>query len=92
MGPVLDNNFVGSLLRFKYHRELSTPEYKPMRFRRTKTHSDAQGEPRYSVRLVKSERFDDKVKQITLLNLGTKWEVPQTLWKSVAHRVEELML
>ena len=62
-----------------------------MRFRRTKTHSDAQGEPRYSVRLVKSERFDDKVKQITLLNLGTKWEVPQTLWKSVAHRVEELM-
>ena len=62
-----------------------------MRFRRTKTHHDAHGQPRYSVRLVKSQRHGERVKQITLLNLGTHWSVPQTLWAAVARRVEEIL-
>ena len=74
-----------------YPLELSAHKSKPMRFRRTKAHTDANGQPRYGVRLVKSQRIDGKVKQITLLNLGTKWDVPQTLWGSIAQRVEELI-
>ena len=60
-----------------------------MHFKRTRTYTDTQGQPRYSVRLVKNQRVGDRVKQTTLLNLGTHWSVPQTLWAAVARRVEE---
>ena len=62
-----------------------------MHFKRTKTHTDARGQPRTSVRLVKNQRVGDKVQQTTLLNLGTHWAVSQALWKAVARRVEEIL-
>ena len=62
-----------------------------MHFKRTRTHTDARGQPRTSVRLVKNQRVGDKVQQTTLLNLGTHWAVSQALWKSVARRVEEIL-
>ncbi len=60
-----------------------------MHFKRTRTYTDAHRQPRYSVRLVKNQRHGDKIKQTTLLNLGTHWAVDPTLWKAVAQRVEE---
>jgi len=41
-----------------------------MYMRRTQTRSNATGEPYFTYRLVRSERIDGKVKQVTLLNLG----------------------
>ena len=62
-----------------------------MHFKRTKTYTDTHGNPQYSVRLVKNQRIGGKVKQTTMANLGTQWEVPQILWGPVAQRVEEIM-
>ena len=61
-----------------------------MYIRATKTHS-SDGRPAYSYRLVRSERMGDRVRQKTLLNLGTTWSVPKELWRDVAVRVEELL-
>ena len=54
--------------------------------KRTKTHSTADGTPRYSCRLVESYRQGDKVLKRTLLNLGTDWAVPKDKWRAVARR------
>ena len=61
-----------------------------MYIRATKTHSN-DGRPAYSYRLVRSERTGDRVRQKTLLNLGTNFSVPKELWRDVAVRVEELL-
>ncbi len=58
-----------------------------MYIRATKTHS-SDGKPAYSYRLVRSERTGDRVRQKTLLNLGTNFSVPKELWRDVAVRVE----
>ncbi len=46
-----------------------------MFIRATKTHSTADGKPVRSHRLVLSQRIGDKVRQRTLLNLGTDYPV-----------------
>jgi transposase len=62
-----------------------------MYIRRTQTRSNATGEPYFTYRLVRSERIDGKVKQVTLLNLGRHFAVDQSLWPALCVRIEELL-
>jgi transposase len=62
-----------------------------MYIRRTKTRSTAQGESYYSHRLVRSERVGTKVRQRTLLNLGSHFEVAQEHWPQLCARVDQLL-
>ena len=52
----------------------------------TKTHADKRGGTRESHRLVRNARVDGRVRQETLLILGTGWDAPQELWLRIAHR------
>ncbi len=61
-----------------------------MYIRATKTHT-ADGRPAYGHRLVRSEREGDKVRQKTLLNLGTDYDVPREHWREVAELAETLL-
>jgi len=62
-----------------------------MYIRRTQTRSNATGEHYFTYRLVRSERIDGKVKQVTLLNLGRHFAVDQTLWPALCIRIDELL-
>ncbi len=62
-----------------------------MFIRATKTHSTADGKPVDSYRLVLSQRIGDKVRQRTLLNLGTDYPVARKNWKEVAALAEALL-
>ena len=62
-----------------------------MYIRRTKTRSNATGEPYFTYRLVRSKRIDGKVKQVTLLNLGRHFAVDQSLWPALCVRIDELL-
>jgi transposase len=57
----------------------------------TKTHADKAGQVRKSHRLVRNVRVDGRVRQQTLLNLGTRWDVPRELWLRIAGRTEEIL-
>ncbi len=56
----------------------------------TKTHT-TDGRPVRSHRIVLSQRIGDKVRQRTLLNLGTDYPVPKEKWREVAQRAEALL-
>ena len=62
-----------------------------MYIRRTQTRSNATGEAYFTYRLVRSERIDGKVKQVTLLNLGRHFAVDQSLWPALCVRIDELL-
>ena len=62
-----------------------------MYIRRTQTRSNATGEPYFTYRLVRSERIDGMVKQVTLLNLGRHFAVDQSLWPAMCVRIDELL-
>ena len=57
----------------------------------TKTHTDKAGRARKSHRLVRSIRVDGRVRQPTLLNLGTHRDVPRELWLRIARRCEAIL-
>ena len=61
-----------------------------MFIRAVETHSK-NGKPRYSARLVRSERAGDKVRQIMLLNLGVNFNVPQDQWNDLVVHIQNLM-
>ncbi len=61
-----------------------------MFIRATKTHT-TEGRPVRSHRLVLSQRIGDKVRQRTLLNLGTDYPVPKEKWREVAGLAEALL-
>ncbi len=61
-----------------------------MFIRATKTHT-TEGKPVRSHRLVLSQRIGDKVRQRTLLNLGTDYPVPKEKWREVAGLAEALL-
>ena len=61
-----------------------------MFFRRTKATNGPNGKSYYTYRLVVGRRDGTKVRQKTLLNLSSNWDVPQSDWKAVAHRVEAI--
>ena len=45
----------------------------------------------YTYRLVESIRVGDKVKRITLLNLGSDFNVDQSDWSTLSKRVDEII-
>ncbi|WP_371258183.1 hypothetical protein [Thiohalocapsa sp. ML1] len=61
-----------------------------MYIRRTHTRNTATGERYYRYRLVRSQRVGGKVRQVTLLNLGRHFAIPQADWPTLCARVEEI--
>ena len=62
-----------------------------MFIRRTQTRNTNSGDHYYTFRLVRSKRIGDKVKQLTLLNLGRHFDVDQIHWPELCTRIEELL-
>ena len=62
-----------------------------MFIRRTQTRNRSSGEPYTTYRLVQSSRVGAAVKQATLLNLGSHFDLPQAEWPALAQRIDELM-
>ena len=62
-----------------------------MFIRRTQTRSRTGGQPYVTYRLVHSARVGASVKQSTLLNLGSHFELPQSQWSALAARIDELV-
>ncbi|MDP1900018.1 MAG: IS1634 family transposase [Rubrivivax sp.] len=62
-----------------------------MFIRRTQTRNRASGEPYVTHRLVHSARVGSAIKQTTLLNLGSHFDLPQAHWPALARRIDELV-
>jgi hypothetical protein len=62
-----------------------------MFIRRSATGNTLTGESYFTYRLVRSERVGRKVRQITLLNLGREFAVPQEDWPVLCLRLEQLI-
>jgi hypothetical protein len=62
-----------------------------MYVRRTQTRSTATGETYFTHRLVRSERHGQKVRVVTVLNLGRHFPVPREHWPALCARIEELV-
>ena len=62
-----------------------------MFIRRTTIKSRRTGEPYYTYRLVESYRSAKGVRQRTLLNLGSHFEVPRAQWGALAQRIEAVL-
>ena len=59
--------------------------------RRTQTRNRTSGEPYSTFRLVESSRVGSTVKQTTLLNLGSHFDLPQPQWPALAKHIDELL-
>ena len=59
--------------------------------RRTQTRNRISGEPYSTHRLVESSRVGNAVKQTTLLNLGSHFDLPQQQWPALARHIDELL-
>lgn len=62
-----------------------------MFIRRTNTRNRKTGEAYFTHRLVKTVRVGNSVKQFTLLNLGSHFDVLQDNWPTLAARIDELL-
>lgn len=62
-----------------------------MFIRRTQTRNRTCGEPYTTHRLVQTLRVGSSVKQTTLLNLGSHFDLPQQEWPCLARRIDELL-
>jgi transposase len=62
-----------------------------MFIRRTQTRSRKAGSDYFTFRLVESARTGSAVKQTTLLNLGSHFDVPQTDWPALVARIDGLL-
>jgi transposase len=62
-----------------------------MYIRRTQTRNTTTGERYFTFRLVRSQRLGGKVRQVTLLNLGRHFAVPQADWPTLCARLEEIL-
>lgn len=62
-----------------------------MYIRRLITRRTAGGETYSSYRLVESRREDGRVRQVTLLNLGSHFDVPETQWALLCLRLGQLL-
>ena len=59
--------------------------------RRVPTRNITTGESYLTHRLVRSERIGNRVRQVTLLNLGRHFAVAQEDWPSLCPRIEEIL-
>jgi hypothetical protein len=62
-----------------------------MFIRTTPTRNTDSGETYTTHRLVESRRVGDKVRQITLLNLGRHFALPKARWPELCARIEQLL-
>ena len=62
-----------------------------MFIRRTQTRHRADGQPYSTHRLVEASRVGSAVRQTTLLNLGSHFDLPKQEWPALARRIDELM-
>ena len=62
-----------------------------MFIRTTPTRSSTTGETYITHRLVESRRVGNKVRQVTLLNLGHQFPLPKERWPQVCARIEALL-
>ena len=62
-----------------------------MFIRRTTIKARQSGGAYYTYRLVENQRVADKVKQTTLLNLGRHFAAPESDWKALSARIEQLL-
>ena len=62
-----------------------------MFIRRTQTRNRVSGEPYTTYRLVQTARVAGAVKQTTLLNLGSHFDLPPLEWAALVRRIDELM-
>ena len=62
-----------------------------MYIRQTKTRSAKSGEDYFTFRLVASQRVGTKVRQRTLLNLGTNFPLPKNQWPRLCSRIDQLL-
>lgn len=63
-----------------------------MFIRRTKTRTSDSGEQYYSYRLVDTYRVTERVRQRTLLNLGSAFSLPPEHWKPLVQRIEQIVV
>ena len=61
-----------------------------MYIRRVSTRNKVTGESYFTHRLVRTERVGNRVRQITLLNLGRHFAVAQQRWSLLRARIEEI--
>ena len=66
-------------------------QHRAMFIRRTQTRNRTSGEPYITHRLVRSARVGGAVKQTTLLNLGSHFDLAQDQWPALAARIDELV-
>ncbi len=62
-----------------------------MTIRQTKTNNSATGEAYFSHRLVRSQRMNGKIRQVTLLNLGRLFPPKREDWPLLCARIEQLI-
>ena len=62
-----------------------------MYIRRTLTRTSDTGEHYYSHRLVRSERAGGRVRQVTLLNLGSEFGLPSAQWPGLCTLIEAIL-
>ena len=62
-----------------------------MFIRRAKIRTSERGEVYYSYRLVRSERSGDRVRQHTLLNLGSAFPLERRHWPVLCARTQQLL-
>jgi hypothetical protein len=62
-----------------------------MFIRRTQTRNRKSGEPYSTYRLVEASRVGGAVKQTTLLNLGSHFDLPKDEWPALARCIDELL-
>lgn len=62
-----------------------------MFIRTTPTRNSTTGETYITHRLVESRRIGDKVRQVTLLNLGRQFPLTKERWPQVCARIEQLL-
>ncbi|MBW8831642.1 MAG: hypothetical protein JF606_19920, partial [Burkholderiales bacterium] len=66
-------------------------QHRKMFIRRTQTRNRTSGEPYTTYRLVEASRVGSSVKQTTLLNLGSHFDLPKEEWAALAKRIDELL-
>ena len=62
-----------------------------MFIRRARTRTHERGESYYSYRLVRSERDGERVRQRTLINLGSEFPIEREHWRVLCARIRELL-
>ena len=63
----------------------------PMFIRRTRTRRTDTGQDYFTYRLVRTEREGQRVRQRTLLNLGSHYDIDRTQWPTLCARIEQLL-